>query len=114
MDQFSSIRAGLPRENEYTTSFPRLFLSRIFKLDNAIQIPEYGDLVLLSAFVFVFLFVEVPIGTRSAVYSSWVVTENTLTLVDFIHVRENEFRHFADLVFQVLPCVLLYCLFFFY
>ena len=69
MDQVSSIRAGLPRENKYTTSFPRLFLSRIFKLDNPIQIPEDKDLVLLSAF-FVFLFVEAPIGTKSVVYSS--------------------------------------------
>ena len=70
MDQFSSIRAGLPRENKYTTSFPRLFLSRIFKLDNPIQIPEDEDLVLLPAFVFVFLFLEVPIRTKSAVYSN--------------------------------------------
>ena len=70
MDQFSSIRAGLPRENEYTTSFPRLFLSRIFKLDNPIQIPEDEDLVLLSAFVFVLLFLEAAIGTKSAVYSN--------------------------------------------
>ena len=70
MDQFSSIRAGLPRENKYTTSFPRLFLSRIFKLDNPIQIPEDEDLVLLPAFVFVFLFLEAPIRTKTAVYSN--------------------------------------------
>ena len=114
MDQFISIRAGLPRENEYTTSFPRLFLSRIFKLDNPIQIPEDEDLVLLSAFVFVFLFLEAPIGTKSAVYSNQVVIENTLTLIDFIQVLENEFMHFVDLYFQVLLCILLYCLFCFY
>ena len=69
MDQFSSIKAGLPRENKYTTSFSRLFLSCIVKLDNPIQIPKDEDLVLLSAFVFVFLFVGAPIGTKSAVYS---------------------------------------------
>ena len=69
MDQFSWIRADLTRENKYATSFPRLFLPRVFKLDNPIQIAEGEDLVLLSAFVFVFLFVETPIGTKSAVYS---------------------------------------------
>ena len=114
MDQFSSIIAGLPRENKYTTSFPRLFLPRIFKLDNPTQIPEDEDLVLLPAFVLVFLFVEAPIGTKSAVYSSQVVIEDTLTLIDFIHMRENEFMHFVDLIFHTLLCILLYCLFSFY
>ena len=71
-------------------------------------------MVLLPAFVFVFLFAEGPIGTKSAVYSSLIVTENTLTWIDFIHVRENEFMHFVDLIFQVLLCILLYCLFSFY
>ena len=70
MDQFSLIRAGLPRKDKYTTEFPRLFLSCIFKLDNPIQIPEDEDLILLTAFVFVFLFLEAPIETKSAVYSS--------------------------------------------
>ena len=70
MDQFSSVTAGLPREKKYTTSFPSLFLSRILKLDNPIQIPEDDELVLLSA-----------------------VIENMLTLIDFIHVQENEFMH---------------------
>ena len=69
MDQFSWIRAGLTRENKYTTSFPTLFLPCVFKLENPIQIAEDEDLVLLSAFVFVFLFAEAPIGKKSAVYS---------------------------------------------
>ena len=76
--------------------------------------PEDEDLILLTAFVFVFLFLEAPIETKSAVYSSQIVTENTLTLIDFIHVRENEYMHFVDLIFQVLLCILLYCLLSFY
>ena len=86
MDQFSSIRAGLLTEKKSTTLLPSLFLSQIFKLDNPVQIPQDEDLVLLSA-----------------------VIENTLTLIDFIHVQENEFMHFVDLIFQVLICVFLYC-----
>ena len=86
MDQFSSIRAGLLTEKKSTTLLPSLFLSQIFKLDNPVQIPQDEDLVLLSA-----------------------VIENTLTLIDFIHVQENEFMHFADLIFQVLICIFLYC-----
>ena len=34
-----------------------------------------------------------------------------MTLIDFIHVRESEFMHFVNLIFQVLLCILLYCLF---